>query len=86
MRILVLDLPAILVLGLQYRRLSKKLHCNNRLMVFPSPAGMSLIKLSLAVITSRPGIVWQVTFRLGKGKLLTFFYSLGVLNADVVYS
>ncbi len=40
----------------------RRVHCKNRLAIFPSPAGMSLTKLSLAV-----------TSLLGKGKSLTFF-------------
>jgi hypothetical protein len=44
-------------------------------MIFPSPAGMSLTKLSLAennlIIRSRG--VWLVTSRLATGKSLTFF-------------
>jgi hypothetical protein len=31
-----------------YKETYKKLHCKKRLAIFPSPAGMSLIKLSLA--------------------------------------
>jgi hypothetical protein len=38
-----------------------------RLATFPSPAGMSLTKLSLG------GRVWLVTFRVRKGMSLTFF-------------
>jgi hypothetical protein len=41
----------------------RRVHCKNRLANSPSPAGMSLTKLSLAV-----------TSLLGKGKSLTFFY------------
>ncbi len=41
-------------------------HCKKRVMIFPSPAGMSLTKLS------RPGRVWLMTSRLGTGTLLTF--------------
>jgi hypothetical protein len=52
-----------------------------RLSIFPSPAGMSLAKLSLAgdnlIIDnenySQPGRVWLVPSRLGTGKSLTFF-------------
>jgi hypothetical protein len=55
------------------------LHCKRRLAIFPSPAGMSQTKISLARIIkySRPGRAWLVTSRLvGPGKLLTFFYSV----------
>jgi hypothetical protein len=50
-------------------------HCKKRLSFFPSPAGLSLTKLSLArnnLIFSRPGRVWLVTSQLGTGKTLTF--------------
>jgi hypothetical protein len=49
-------------------------HCKKRLAVFPSPAGMSLAKLSPAgnnSIIPGPG-----EFGLGMGKPLTFFYSV----------
>ncbi len=54
------------------------LHCKKELAVFPSPAGMSLIKLFLGgnnLVFSRPERVWSVTSRLGTGKWLTLFYS-----------
>ncbi len=54
-------------------------HCKKELAIFPSPAGMSLTKLSLAgkkLNYSRPGRVWSVTSRLGTGKRLTIFYSV----------
>jgi hypothetical protein len=41
---------------------------------------MSLIKLFLGgnnLVFSRPEIVWSVTSRLGTGKWLTLFYSVG---------
>ncbi len=47
-----------------------------RLAIIPSPAGMSITKLSLArnnKIFSRTGRVWLVTSRLGTGKSLHFF-------------
>ncbi len=50
------------------------IHCKKELAIFPSPAGMSLTKLSLAgkkLNYSRPGRVWSVTSRLGTGKRLT---------------
>jgi hypothetical protein len=53
--------------------------CKKRFAIFPSPAGMSLIILSLDgnnLIIPAPGRVWSVTSRLGKGKSLTFFYSV----------
>jgi hypothetical protein len=56
-----------------------KLHCKKELAVFPSPAGMSLIKLFLGgnnLVFSRPERVWSVTSRLGTGKRLTLFYSV----------
>ncbi len=49
------------------------LHCNKSLLLFPSTAGMSLTKLSLAGNNSQPGRVWLVTSRLGTGKTITFF-------------
>jgi hypothetical protein len=57
-----------------------RLHCKKELAVFPSPAGMSLIKLFLGgnnLVFSRPERVWSVTSRLGTGKWLTLFYSVG---------
>ncbi len=59
------------------------LHCKKELAVFPSPAGMSLIKLFLGgnnLVFSRPERVWSVTSRLGTGKWLTLFYSGGWLK------
>jgi hypothetical protein len=53
-------------------------HCEKELAVFPSPAGMSLIKLFLGgnnLVFSRPERVWSVTSRLGTGKWLTLSYS-----------
>jgi hypothetical protein len=53
-------------------------HCKKELAVFPSLAGMSLIKLFLGgnnLDFSRPERVWSVTSRLGTGKWLTLFYS-----------
>ncbi len=47
-----------------------------RLAIFPSPVGISLIKLSLAgknLIIPRHGRVWFVTSRPGTGKSLAFF-------------
>jgi hypothetical protein len=55
------------------------IHCKKELAVFPSPAGMSLIKLFLGgnnLVFSRPERVWSVTSRLGTGKWLTLFYSV----------
>ncbi len=57
-------------------RSSRVVHCKKRLTVFPSPAVMSLTKLSLDVKKfnySRPGRVWLVTSRHGTGKQLIFF-------------
>ncbi len=57
-----------------------RVHCKKRLVIFPFPAGMSLIKLSLAgnnYSSPPPGGVCLVTSRLGTGKPLTFFYSVG---------
>jgi hypothetical protein len=56
-------------------------HCKKELAVFPSPAGMSLIKLFLGgknLVFSRPERVWSVTSRLETGKWLTPFYSVCV--------
>ncbi len=53
-----------------------KPHCKKRLPFFPSPAGMSITKFSLAgskINYSRPGRVWLVTSRLGTWKTKTFF-------------
>ncbi len=58
---------------------SERLHCKKELAIFPSPAGMSLTKLSLGgkkLNYSRPGRVWSVTSRLGTGKRLTLFYNV----------
>ncbi len=58
-------------------------HCKKELAVFPSPAGMSLIKLFLGgnnLVFSRPERVWSVTSRLGTGKWLTLFYSVLILS------
>jgi hypothetical protein len=55
------------------------MHCKKELAVFPSLAGMSLIKLFLGgnnLVFSRPERVWSVTSRLGTGKWLTLFYSV----------
>jgi hypothetical protein len=60
------------------------LHCKKELAVFPSPAGMSLIKLFLGgnnLVFSRPERVWSVTSRLGTGKWLTLFYSVPPLSS-----
>ena len=57
-------------------------HCKKELAIFPSPAGMSLTKLSLGrkkLNYSRPGRVWSVTSRLGTGKRLTLFYSVSYI-------
>jgi hypothetical protein len=54
-------------------------HCKKELAIFPSPAGMSLTKLSLGgkkLNFSRPGRVWSVTSRLGTGKRPTLSYSV----------
>jgi hypothetical protein len=62
--------------------IGKQVHCKKGLAIFPSPAGMSLTKLSLGgkkLNYSRPGRVWSVTSRLGMGKRLTLFYSVLVL-------
>jgi hypothetical protein len=63
-------------------------HCKKELAVFPSPAGMSLIKLFLGgnnLFFSRPERVWSVTSRLGTGKWLTLFYS-AIYPADLPYN
>jgi hypothetical protein len=68
-----------------YERI-EQMHCKKRLAIFPSPAGMSLTKLSLAGNTLiRTGRVWLVTSWLGTGKSLTFFYSVycAVVSAEV---
>jgi hypothetical protein len=56
-------------------------HCKKEFAVFPSPAGMSLIKLFLGgnnLFFSRLERVWSVTSRLGTGKQLTLSYSEGI--------
>ncbi len=56
-------------------------HCKKELAVFPSPAGMSLIKLFLGgknLVFSRPERVWSVTSRLETGKWLTPFNSVAM--------
>ncbi len=61
------------------------LHCKKELAIFPSPAGMSLTKLSLGgkkLNYSRPGRVWSVTSRLGTGKRPTLFYSVVLYLQD----
>ncbi len=70
----------------QCSRISFALHCKKRLAIFPSPAGMSLTKISLAgnnqiipreqLNFSPPGRVWLVTSRLGTGNSITVFYSV----------
>ncbi len=63
------------------------LHCKKELAVFPSPAGMSLIKLFLGgknIVFSRPERVWSVTSRLETGKWLTPFYSVALPNGTSV--
>ncbi len=55
------------------------LHCKKELAIFPSPAGMSLTKLSLGgkkLNYSRPGRIRSVTSRLGTGKRPTLFHSV----------
>jgi hypothetical protein len=66
-------------------------HCKKELAVFPSPAGMSLIKLFLGgnnLVFSRPERVWSVTSRLGTGKWLTLFYSActALFMSGILYS
>jgi hypothetical protein len=64
-------------------------HCKKELAVFPSPAGMSLIKLFLGgnnLVFSRPERVWSVTSRLGTGKWLTLFYSAVFCKPTVIDS
>ncbi len=61
------------------RKQASTVHCNKGLVVFPSPAGMSLTRLSRGgnnINYSRPGIVWSVTSRLGTKKRLTLFSSV----------
>ncbi len=69
---------------------SPNVHCKKELAVFPSPAGMSLIKLFLGgdnLVFSRPERVWSVTSRLGTGKWLTLFYSVfSAISSDSSYS
>jgi hypothetical protein len=54
----------------EMRERPEKIHCKKRFAIFPSPAGMSLTKLSHArnnLTISRPGRVW-----------LTLFYTRGL--------
>jgi hypothetical protein len=81
------DLPSksttVLFCLITHRAISNTLHCKKELAVFPSPAGMSLIKLFLGgnnLVFSRPERVWSVTSRLGTGKWLTLFYSVCTLR------
>jgi hypothetical protein len=63
----------------------QNVHCKKELAVFPSLAGMSLIKLFLGgnnLVFSRPERVWSVTSRLGTGKWLTLFYSVGYIRGQ----
>ncbi len=65
--------------GIGNKKVRRSVHCKKELAVFPSPAGMSLIKLFLGgnnLGFSRPERVWSVTSRLGTGKWLTLFYSV----------
>ncbi len=48
------------------------LHCKIMLTIFPSPAGMSLTKVSLD-----GSLVSDITAGVGTGKWQTFFYSVG---------
>jgi hypothetical protein len=69
--------------------MGNEIHCKKELAVFPSPAGMSLIKLFLGgnnLVFSRPERVWSVTSRLGTGKWLTLFYSVVKLTKIVDHS
>jgi hypothetical protein len=69
-----------------WRRTYINIHCKNELTVFPSPAGMSLIKLFLGgnnLVFFRPERVWSVTSRLGTGKWLTLFYSVDVSSSKI---
>jgi hypothetical protein len=62
---------------------SNTVHCKKELAVFPSPAGMSLIKLFLGgnnLVFSRPERVWSVTSLLVTGKWLTLFYSVATVT------
>jgi hypothetical protein len=62
----------------------RRVHCKKELAIFPSPAGMSLIKLFLGgnnLVFSHPERVWSVTSRLGTGNWLTLLY-----RVDAVYS
>jgi hypothetical protein len=64
------------------------IHCKKELAVFPSPAGMSLIKLFLGgnnLVFSRPERFWSVTSRLETGKWLTIFYSVGKIKNNLKF-
>jgi hypothetical protein len=66
---------------MSWNHIIKAIHCNKEIAVFPSPAGMSLIKLFLGgnnLVFFRPERVWSVTSRLGTGKWLTLFYSVAM--------
>ncbi len=70
-------------IGLSYRP-ARQHHCKKELAIFPSPAGMSLTKLSLAgkkLNYSRPGRVWSVTSRLETGKRLNLLYCAGGIES-----
>ncbi len=51
------------------RNVIQNIHCEKRLTIFPSPAGMSQTKLSLA------GRVWLVTSWLD-GKIVELFFTV----------
>ncbi len=68
------------LVGQESTRAHKKIksHCKKSLAISPSPAGMSLTKLSLSLagknlIIPDQGEFGSVTSRLGTGKWLTFF-------------
>ncbi len=52
----------------------KDIHCEKRLAIFPSPAELSLTKLSL----TRPGRVLVSDIPAGNGKIANLFYSVSM--------
>jgi hypothetical protein len=62
-------------------------HCKKRLAIFPSPAGMSLTKLSLATgnnLTSRESFVSDIPAGTGKSNNL-FFTVYSLLNYNLSF-
>ncbi len=76
------SLECFLFFVLQGRRSFRILHCKKRLAVFPSPAGMSLTKLSLGgnnlIIPGQWEFGTVSDIPAEDGKIANLFYSVGV--------